>query len=69
LSVASPFIALRLSPDLLAAIGEAGYEAPTAIHARTIPPLLAGRELAIQVPIRKTDIDVAVLKLGVSGGR
>jgi ATP-dependent RNA helicase DeaD len=43
--MSSSFSALGLSPDLLAAIADAGYEAPTAIQARTIPALLAGRDL------------------------
>jgi len=43
--MATGFTALGLSPQLLAAITDAGYEAPTAIQARTIPPLLAGRDL------------------------
>ncbi len=36
---------LDLAPPLLAALAEVGYETPTAIQARTIPPLLAGRDL------------------------
>ena len=43
--MATDFTALGLSPPLLAAIADAGYEAPTAIQARTIPALLAGRDL------------------------
>jgi ATP-dependent RNA helicase DeaD len=39
------FSDLGLSPELLAAVTDAGYEAPTAIQARTIPALLAGRDL------------------------
>lgn len=36
---------LGLSEALLKAINDVGYEAPTPIQARTIPPLLAGRDL------------------------
>ena len=43
--MASAFTDLGLSPELLGAIADAGYEAPTAIQARTIPALLAGRDL------------------------
>src|ERR687896_1342399 len=43
--MAPAFTALGLSAQLLAAIADAGYEAPTAIQARTIPALLAGRDL------------------------
>ena len=43
--MASAFTDLGLSAELLAAIADAGYEAPTAIQARTIPVLLAGRDL------------------------
>src|SRR5437868_9945823 len=39
------FTDLGLSPELLAAISDAGYEAPTAIQARTIPVLLNGSDL------------------------
>src|SRR5687768_14126423 len=43
--MARAFTDLGLSPELLAAIADAGYEAPTAIQARTIPVLLAERDL------------------------
>jgi ATP-dependent RNA helicase DeaD len=43
--MATAFTDLGLSAQLLAAIADAGYEAPTAIQARTIPALLAGRDL------------------------
>jgi ATP-dependent RNA helicase DeaD len=39
------FEELGLSTSILAAIKDVGYEAPTPIQARTIPPLLAGRDL------------------------
>ncbi len=39
------FTDLGLSEPILKAVAEAGYEAPTPIQARTIPPLLAGRDL------------------------
>src|SRR5918995_7293590 len=39
------FSDLGLAPNLLAALTEVGYEAPTAIQARTIPALLAGRDV------------------------
>ena len=39
------FTDLGLSAELLAAIADAGYEAPTPIQARTIPALLRGRSL------------------------
>jgi ATP-dependent RNA helicase DeaD len=44
----SAFTDLGLSAELLAAIADAGYEAPTAIQARAIPVLLAGRDLVGQ---------------------
>ncbi len=39
------FESLGLSEPLLRAISEVGYEAPTPIQEKTIPPLLAGRDL------------------------
>ncbi|MDA1196258.1 MAG: DEAD/DEAH box helicase, partial [Planctomycetota bacterium] len=39
------FASLGLSPELLAAVQELGYETPSAIQAGAIPPLLAGRDL------------------------
>ena len=39
------FADLGLPPELLSALEVVGYEAPTPIQARTIPPLLAGRDL------------------------
>jgi ATP-dependent RNA helicase DeaD len=39
------FADLGLTPELLAAISDVGYEAPTPIQARTIPALLAGRDV------------------------
>jgi ATP-dependent RNA helicase DeaD len=44
---ASPeqFADLGLSESLLKALGDVGYEAPTTIQSRTIPPLLEGRDL------------------------
>jgi ATP-dependent RNA helicase DeaD len=39
------FASLGLSAPLLATLDELGYEAPTPIQARTIPALLAGRDL------------------------
>jgi ATP-dependent RNA helicase DeaD len=39
------FSELGLSAELLAAVRAVGYETPTAIQARTIPVLLAGRDL------------------------
>lgn len=43
--MATTFLSLNLAPPLLAALADVGYEAPTAIQARTIPALLAGRDL------------------------
>lgn len=42
------FEALGLNAPLLAGLRETGYEAPTAIQGRTIPVLLAGRDLVGQ---------------------
>src|SRR5437773_12102986 len=39
------FADLGLTPQLLAAVRDVGYEAPTPIQARTIPALLAGRDV------------------------
>lgn len=39
------FASLGLSAPLLETLGQLGYEAPTPIQARTIPALLAGRDL------------------------
>ena len=39
------FSDLGLTPQLLAALTEVGYEAPTPIQARTIPALLAGKDV------------------------
>src|SRR5438552_199290 len=39
------FADLGLTPPLLAAVTDVGYEAPTPIQARTIPALLAGRDV------------------------
>ena len=41
----SAFAELGLDAALLRAVGEAGYETPSPIQARCIPPLLAGRDL------------------------
>src|ERR671919_1111300 len=73
--MASAFTDLGLSPELLAAIADAGYEAPTAIQARTIPVLLAGRDLigqaqtgtgktaAFALPIlHRLDVDLAAVQ-------
>jgi ATP-dependent RNA helicase DeaD len=43
--LAPSFADLGLSPALLAAVEEVGYEAPTPIQARVIPVLLAGRDV------------------------
>jgi ATP-dependent RNA helicase DeaD len=47
-TASTTFAELGLSPPILAALAELGYEAPTAIQGRTIPPLLAGRDLVGQ---------------------
>ncbi len=43
--MATTFAELGLAPGLLTALAAVGYETPTAIQARTIPALLAGRDL------------------------
>jgi ATP-dependent RNA helicase DeaD len=73
--VDTSFTDLGLAPKLLAAVADAGYEAPTAIQARTIPALLAGRDVigqaqtgtgktaAFALPILQTlDVDRAVVQ-------
>ena len=40
-----PFSELGLSPAVLAALADVGYETPSAIQAATIPALLAGRDV------------------------
>ena len=39
------FDQLGLSTSILAVIKDVGYEAPTPVQAKAIPPLLAGRDL------------------------
>lgn len=41
----STFAQLALAPAILQAVEELGYEAPSPIQARSIPPLLAGQDL------------------------
>ncbi|MDR0770020.1 MAG: DEAD/DEAH box helicase [Burkholderiales bacterium] len=45
MSTPSPFADLGLSPELLAALSELGYEAPSPIQSACIPLLLAGHDL------------------------
>ncbi len=42
------FAELGISPPILRALADVGYEVPTSIQARTIPALLAGRDLVGQ---------------------
>ncbi len=44
-AVNNDFESLALSPELLAVLGELGYEQPTAVQAASIPTLLAGKDL------------------------
>jgi len=44
------FTDLGLPPALLAALTSVGYETPTPIQARTVPPLLAGRDVLGHAP-------------------
>src|ERR1700722_14751322 len=39
------FADLGLAPDILAAIGDVGYESPSPIQEQAIPPLLAGSDV------------------------
>ena len=39
---------LKLTPPLLRSLGEMGFEEPTPVQARAIPPLLAGRDVVAQ---------------------
>ncbi len=41
----NPFLAMQLSPEVLAAIGKAGYESPSPIQVQTVPHLMDGRDL------------------------
>ncbi|WP_329740982.1 DEAD/DEAH box helicase [Dyella sp. A6] len=42
---AAGFTALALSPEVLRALADVGYESPSPIQAATIPPLLEGRDV------------------------
>ena len=42
---ASTFVDLHLAPEILKAVEDAGYEAPSPIQAQSIPPLLAGHDI------------------------
>ena len=44
-SASNPFASLGLAGELVAALGELGYEEPTPIQSETIPPLLEGRDV------------------------
>jgi ATP-dependent RNA helicase DeaD len=46
--VVTPFADLGLSPPLLAALEQLGYEAPSPIQEQAIPPLLEGRDVVGQ---------------------
>ncbi|NNE63778.1 MAG: DEAD/DEAH box helicase, partial [Gammaproteobacteria bacterium] len=39
------FASMALKPSILKALGELGYELPTAIQAQTIPLILDGRDV------------------------
>ena len=43
--VENPFVAMQLSPEVLEAIGKAGYETPSPIQLQTVPHLMDGRDL------------------------
>ncbi|MBN8509292.1 MAG: DEAD/DEAH box helicase, partial [Burkholderiales bacterium] len=38
---------LGLAPEILKAIGQAGYTAPTPVQARAVPAVLSGRDLLV----------------------
>src|SRR5262245_10483637 len=67
------FSDLGLKPELLRAIAEKGYDAPTPIQVRGIPPVLAGRDLlaAAQTGTGKTAVFVLPIlqQLGAASGR
>jgi len=43
--VENPFVAMQLSPEVLEAIGKAGYDKPSPIQLQTVPHLMDGRDL------------------------
>ena len=43
--VENPFVAMQLSPEVLEAIGKAGYDNPSPIQLQTVPHLMDGRDL------------------------
>ena len=43
--VENPFVAMQLSPEVLEAIGKAGYDNPSPIQLQTVPHLMEGRDL------------------------
>jgi ATP-dependent RNA helicase DeaD len=45
LAFPATFADLQIHPSVLRAIGDVGYESPTAIQAATIPPLMAGSDV------------------------
>src|SRR5246127_2082318 len=44
-AAATTFTDLQINPSVLRAVGDVGYETPTAIQAATIPPLMAGSDV------------------------
>ena len=44
-AVENPFVAMQLSPEVLEAIGKAGYDNPSPIQLQTVPHLMDGRDL------------------------
>ena len=45
-----PFAALGLRAELVRAVADLGYAEPSAVQAACIPAVLAGRDVAHQVP-------------------